>query len=240
MSQNKTIVPGMNLNSINKDAAADTFYDELYSRSATPDNNRTCIGGGELINEPTNAPLSSFVSDAQRPAFAEHARFFKMKERVVVGVLFSISKGLLGEIFPIYLGKNIIGKNENSDIVLAENTVSPEHAILHTRKTDAGLKTTITDFNSMYGTIVNQEDARFETLTLHENDVITIGHHYKFIIKFFETEKYNLAEDPDFQHEPTQAPAAPGRAENPAQETVEQDFYSPSPKDNDSSRTVLY
>lgn len=226
----------MECNSINKAADADTFYDELYSRSATTDNNRTCVGDGA----PINAPLSAFVSDVQHSATAESTHLFKLKERVVVGVLFSVSKGLLGEIFPIYLGKNIIGKNEHCDIVLSENTVSPEHAILHTRKTDIGIQTTITDFNSMYGTIVNQEDARFETLSLQENDVITIGCHYKFIIKLFETEKYNLSEDPDFCSTALETPVAPGKADNPAQGSVEQDFYSPSTKGNDTSRTVLY
>lgn len=239
MSQNKTIVPGVDYDNLNKEGAADSFYESLYSRTSANENH-TFIGSGELINQQTESNPSGPVSNSQKHIISENCRTLRIKERVIVGVLFSISKGLLGEIIPIYLGKNIIGKNEHCDIVLSENTVSTEHAIIHTRKNENGIKVTITDYNSMYGTIVNDEDARYDTLPIHENDVITIGQHYRFIIKLFETERYNLYEDSEFEDSSEGHFSTAATTPNNTQDNPEADFYSPSSRNNDSSHTLIY
>lgn len=239
MSQNKTIVPGVDFDNLNKEGAADSFYESLYSRTSANDNH-TFIGSGELINLQAESIPSTPVSNSQKHIISENCRTLKIKERVIVGVLFSISKGLLGEIIPIYLGKNIIGKNENCDVVLSENTVSAEHAIIHTRKNENGIEATITDFNSMYGTIVNDADARYDTLPIHENDVITIGQHYRFIIKLFETEKYDLYEDAEFEDSSEAHSSTAFTTSSNAQDNPGADFYSPSSRNNDSSRTVIH
>ena len=240
MSQNKTIVPGVDFDKLNKEGVADSFYESLYSRTSANDNH-TFIGSSELINQHAETISSAPVSNSQKHTISENYRTLKIKERVIVGVLFSISKGLLGEIIPIYLGKNIIGKNENCDIVLSENTVSAEHAIIHTRKNENWIEATITDFNSMYGTIVNDVDARYDTLPIHENDVITIGQHYRFIIKLFEAEGYNLYEDAEFEDSSEGLPSTTATCKpSTTQDNSEADFYSPSSRNNDSSRTVIY
>ena len=238
MSQNKTIIPGVDASNLQKEGAADTFYDALYSRTSA-DNNRTCIGGGEMMGVPQNAPLSGFVNSVAKPNAMENIRTIKVKERVVVGVLFSISKGLFGEIFPIYLGKNIIGKSAHCDMVLGENTVSEQHAILYTRKRETGMEVSITDFDSMCGTLVNNNDARYETLPVHENDVITIGRHYRCIIKLFETERYGLCEDPEFEHLAPTPPTPEQAATGDTQYKPADDFYQPSANSDKSSRTVI-
>lgn len=239
MSQNKTIVPGVDFESLNKEGAADSFYDSLYSRTSA-NNNHTFIGSGELISQLSETPSPTSDSHSPQKTISENCRILKIKERVIVGILFSISKGLLGEIHPIYLGKNIIGKNNNCDIILSENTVSDEHAIIHTRKSEIGIEATITDFNSTYGTIVNNADARYDTLKIHENDVVTIGHHYRFIIKLFETEKYHLYEDADFVDTSATHSSSNFITSNNTPDNSEADFYSPSSTNNDSSRTVIY
>ena len=234
MSQNKTIVPGVDYDNHN-DSQDDFAYGGLYSRSGD-ESQRTYVPG--VRQQPASVlPNNSVVSNSpilhnQR----ENNRQIVMQERVVVGVMFSISRGLLGEMFPVYLGKNIIGQTPICDIPLKEKTVSPEHAILHTRKTETGLEASITDFNSTFGTQVNETDARYETIPIKENDIITIGSHYQFVIKFFEMEKCGLAENSDF--EDPSADNFVGEYNNVASADV--DFYRPTREEGDSSRTVIY
>ena len=127
MSQNKTIVPGVDYDNHN-DSQDDFAYGGLYSRSGD-ESQRTYVPG--VRQQPASVlPNNSVVSNSpilhnQR----ENNRQIVMQERVVVGVMFSISRGLLGEMFPVYLGKNIIGQTPICDIPLKEKTVSPEHAI---------------------------------------------------------------------------------------------------------------
>ena len=69
-----------------------------------------------------------------------------------------------------------------------------------------------------------------------ENDIITIGSHYQFVIKFFEMEKCGLTENSDF--EDPSADNIVGEYNNVASADV--DFYRPTREDGDSSRTVIY
>ena len=160
-------------------------------------------------------------------------------------MLFSISHGLLGEMFPLYLGRNIVGYTENCDVRLLENTVSSEHAIIYIKKDESvtGYNITITDYNSTYGTLVNNLDGRYETLQVNENDVLTIGKHYRLLVKMFNTDKAALQEEPEFeamQNNAQVAMAQPSSASNYSS-NVSNDFYTPSSKDEQSSaRTVIY
>lgn len=99
---------------------------------------------------------------------------------------------------------------------------------------------TITDYNSMYGTAVNDIDARYETLSVKENDVLTIGKHYQFLVKFFNVEQAKLAEDVNFE-EITENTVGTGTSygEEP-NSNVSNDFYTPTQSKDNSSRTVLY
>lgn len=234
MSQNKTIVPGVDYDNQN-DRQDDLVYEGLYSRSGD-ESQRTYVPGvrqhPSSVMQNKSVVSNSPVLHNQR----ENNRQIAMQERVVVGVLFSISRGLLGELFPVYLGKNIIGRTPICDIPLKEKTVSPEHAILHTRKTESGLEANITDFNSTFGTQINEIDARYETIPVKENDIITIGSHYQFVIKFFDMEKCGLAENLDFE-EPSSDNSI-GDYNHVTSADV--DFYRPTREEKDSSRTVIY
>lgn len=234
MSQNKTIVPGVDYENHN-DSQDDFLYGDLYSRSGDA-SQRTYVPGVRQQSSsvlPNNSVISnSSVLQKQQG----NIRQIIMQERVAVGVLFSISRGLLGEIFPVYLGKNIIGQAPNCDIPLKEKTVSPEHAILHTRKIETGIEASITDFNSTFGTQVNDTDARYETIPIKENDIITIGSHYQFVVKFFEMENYGITENTDFE-DPTSDNNI-GEYNNVTSADV--DFYRPTREEGDSSRTVIY
>lgn len=242
MSQNKTIVPGVDYDGLGNNEYDEELYGKLYSRSGT-DDNRTCIAGSPGMLQAPHQDMTAAGANAAGTATAEHGpRNIAMQERVVVGCLFSISRGLLGEIFPLYLGRNIIGYTPNCDVCLKEKTVSSEHAILYIRKEgqQADYSMTITDYNSEYGTTVNDCDGRYETLTVRENDVITIGRHYRLIVKIFNAEAAGLYEDNEFEEMYVQPGTGPAEGESTVPPAVSNDFYTPTRNNEESARTVIY
>lgn len=120
--------------------------------------------------------------------------------------------------------------------------MSSEHAILYIRKegNPAQLNMTITDYNSTYGTTVNEMDARYETLPVNENDVLTIGKHYQFLIKIFDVEKARLTEDMGFEELTDNSMVTGYPYEEATNQNVSNDFYTPTQNKDNSSRTVLY
>lgn len=241
MSQEKTIVPEFDYGTLEK-AGGNDFSQDLYAPSGAAGQSHKTASDGYMSGA-VPPPIPEATAIRTEPAAQEQGRSVKMQERVVVGVLFSVSKGLLGEIFPLYLGRNIIGCAPDCDVTLKERTVSSEHAILYIRKNEGGggYNMTITDYNTPYGTMVNGTDGRYEMLEVRENDVIAIGSHYKLMMKVFDTESAGLAEDEDF--EPTDAQGGAGYgsdtidAEVEVNTTAMNDFYAPT--GGDHSRTVI-
>ena len=248
MSQNKTIVPGVDYDNLGKNDNYNEAFNDLYCRSES-DDNRTYIPGmapRQSQPEMSSGAVGAMAAPAGVQSENGNSRHVSLQNRVVVGVLFSISHGLLGEMFPLYLGRNLVGYTENCDVRLRENTVSSEHALIYIRKEEspAGYNITITDYNSTYGTLVNNLDGRYETLQVKENDVITIGKHYNLLVKMFDTDKAGLQEVAEFDAMASEQPsAAIQSADSPVYESnVSNDFYTPSAKNDDpsSSRTVIY
>lgn len=228
MSQNKTIIPDVDYGNLGTDTSHDTYAD-FYSPSGLKESTQphTYIGS-------TTGPHIPYSSPQQQSSFQEipaTGRRVELQERVMTGVLFSISKDLLGEIFPLYLGRNLIGFTQECDIRLSERTVSSVHALIQVSK-DFDTNTseiTVTDYGSNHGTMVNGENGTFGSLILKENDILTIGKHYQFIVKLFNPEKAGLYEDPDFEDPYRQHENSTGMAT---------DFYAPS-RNSDSNRTVI-
>ena len=98
---------------------------------------------------------------------------------------------------------------------------------------------TITDYNSANGTEVNGTDARYNTLTVNENDVISIGRHYKLLVKTFNVEAAGLFEDEGFEETGMAAASAATAADARPEADIQDNFYSPSGSSDDSSRTVI-
>lgn len=237
MSQNKTIVPGVDFDNVNTDID-ESFYAGLYSRSSAENSKETFIPGMGKQSASPSVRNNSQASVQQRSnGIVEESRTISLQNRVVVGVLFSVSKGLLGEIFPLYLGRNLIGKSSNCDVCLYENTVSSEHAILYIRKISgnpvSNYDITLTDYNSLYGSTVNQEDGRYETLPVKENDIITIGRHYKFLVKIFNVDESSFTEDEEFEDSKLFGGMQIGQG------VIENDFYAPSSNEGNSTKTVI-
>lgn len=114
----------------------------------------------------------------------------RFQNRPLIGVLYSISAGVEGELFPVYIGRNIIGSALSCDICLRETSVSAQHGLLLARKqlNEDGreyIKVILSDNNSSYGTSVNGERLSFEKIKCSDGDVITIGLNYVLVLSLF-------------------------------------------------------
>ena len=127
------------------------------------------------------------------------AHVIRLQNRPLIGVLYSISAGIEGELFPVYVGRNTIGSDLSCDICLRETSVSAQHGIILARKqtNEEGneyINVILSDNNSSYGTSVNGERLNFERITCFDGDVITIGQNYVLILSLFNAlEKLSVA-----------------------------------------------
>lgn len=149
-------------------------------------------------NYTSNAPDSSDVSErrSQNPGNGTFIPFEdgdpkgkignrttgNIKDKPVLGFLYSISRSAFGEFWPVYLGSNTIGRNDNADVVLSEGTVSGEHATLIVHQEDDGeVYAGIKDNGSTHGVKVNGKSAHFDVVGCNNMDIITIGKSYELL-----------------------------------------------------------
>lgn len=260
MSQNKTIVPGVDYSTPQPGQASPAGASSLadfYSRSAEVDN-RTYVGEGLAPAQTAPSPVGStqIGGYAPQPAMPQPAapvaapagtgyveedngRTLHLQSRVVVGALFSISKGLLGEIFPVYLGMNSIGSGPQCDLCLAEATVQDFHANLVVRRYGGQYTAFFSAASDMDPCEANGMPVGTAPVELEENAVLRIGRHYALLFKIFNIEVAGLTEDPDFQ--PLATDAAP-QDDAPTPADAMADFYgrNQGPSDSGQQRTVLY
>lgn len=117
-------------------------------------------------------------------------RMLKIQNRPMIGVLYSISAGIEGELFPVYVGRNTIGSDTSCDICLLETSVSANHGLMLARKQtnsygEEYISVVLSDNNSSYGTMVNSEKLSFDKVECNDGDVITIGNNYVLILSLF-------------------------------------------------------
>lgn len=234
MSQNKTIIPESEYD-LSHPTYTDLNSSSDFYRPSGAVANSTVISGMNPSSVPPPIP-SNFTSREPSSPHISQERRIPLQERVIVGVLFSISKGLLGEIFPIYLGRNMVGSSPTCDICLKERTVSDEHAVLYARcdgyPGDCYLS--ITDYGSSHGTTVNQKDSSYETITLRDGDVVTVGRHYRLSVRLFGVAKSGLFEDSGFEDMDSSVSTGPTAYQ------ATNDFYSPSQYGSENTnRTVI-
>lgn len=119
----------------------------------------------------------------------------------VVGFLYSISRFGIGEYWPIHIGRNTIGRNEDCDICLKEETVSGLHASLNVKqmKTTTQLIASIRDEGSKTGMFVNDEELGYEPHSCKNQDLITIGDNYKLLFILINAEEMGLEVSKDFR-----------------------------------------
>lgn len=157
--------------------------------------NRTYIQG----MKPRQAANPDAPADPRNDKRVSH---IDLQDRPLAGVLYSVSQDALGEIFPVYVGRNTIGSHHESDIYLSEQTVSPNHAVLLVRiiQNDGQRIVTmnLTDYDSEFGTAVNGMRLGYDREPLGGGELIQIGNAYQFIFMPLDAVPYGLGPNPDF------------------------------------------
>lgn len=170
MSSNKTIIPGME----------DAYQESNFSSNS---------GVGERVPNGTcvpndYSPIPNAVSN-QKP---------------IVGFLYSISKSMVGEFWPLHIGSNTIGRSADCDVCLGEATVSEQHAVLVVRqmKNPEKIIASICDARSTCGTMINGESLGFDQRECYNGDIITIGEHYDLFFILIDVKQIGLNVCRDF------------------------------------------
>lgn len=147
MSQNKTVIQGLepgNVNSTNNYGGESSGF---YSRSGQSNARGTVVPG--MVEHEGGAKSSASQAAQSKPRVINPGK-------PVVGFLYSVSKTPAGEFWPLQIGRNTIGQGSDADICLLEGTVSVNHAVLVVRqiKNTGGIIAAITDTQSTNGTML--------------------------------------------------------------------------------------
>jgi len=127
----------------------------------------------------------------------------------IVGFLVSVSRTGLGEYWVLRQGQNMIGSEKkrmsdggtnNNCIVLNEEKVSGEHALLAVQRDpdDNRLYVGLRDMASGKGTLVNGKSIRFSTYECQNFDKIKIGN-YELLLMLFDYAEHGLEKSKDFK-----------------------------------------
>jgi hypothetical protein len=95
-------------------------------------------------------------------------------KRYVVGWLVAINGPARGESYPVRMGRNVIGRDRKSDIVIQDDQASSHHADLVFRPEER--RFILMDHNSTNGTYVNETEIE-PRRDLAVKDVVRIGSH---------------------------------------------------------------
>lgn len=176
MSQNKTIVPGMEAVGSNQGGNPNMGASgKFYSRRNGSNSRGTVVSGMEETR-----------SYQQQTMFGEEKERTRQRAtgKPVVGFLYSISRSSVGEYWPLHIGQNTIGKSSSCDIVLSEGTVSVEHAVLVVRKmkNPENVIASICDARSTNGTMLNGVSLKFEPVECKNGDKIVVGDNYELYL----------------------------------------------------------
>ncbi|HEU4521528.1 MAG TPA: FHA domain-containing protein [Thermoanaerobaculia bacterium] len=113
----------------------------------------------------------------ERTVAAQKIDVAPIAKRYVVGWLVGLSGPSRGESFPIRIGRNVLGRDRKSDIVVNDDQASSHHADLVFRPEER--RFILMDHNSTNGTYVNEAEIE-PRRDLAGKDVIRIGSH-KFL-----------------------------------------------------------
>ena len=116
----------------------------------------------------------------------------------IVGFLFSVSRTLFGEYWPLYVGKNLIGRDvedvENS-VNLLEGTVSGEHAALVIEQyTNPNVTIAVLENKgSKNGTFINGKPVFYgRTEECKNGDILRFGSSYECMLILFDIREIGL------------------------------------------------
>lgn len=157
--------------------------------------------------------------------------------REIVGILVSASNGGKIETFPIRKGRNVIGRSEQADIRLMEDTVSETHAVIVVRHIHTPVDRyifAITDKESTCGTFINGENADFNTYVIEDHTRIRFGNSYECIFLRLDTQFLNLKAAPGF------AAVKEDDASLIQEKNQMGNLYAPDKEKTDILRTVIH
>lgn len=160
----------------------------------------TVIPGIQGQMQSQNAPSFPFIPPTQgNPSVMPNVsgQSVSAPKGQIFGFLFSVSKTMAGEFWPLMLGANTLGRGSGNSIVLAESTVSETHASIHVISRAKKLIVYIKDDQSKTGTLLNGELLRGEA-DLKSGDVITVGEQYELYVVLINAYDLGLSEKPDF------------------------------------------
>lgn len=181
MSQNKTRFPGMEYDEQENANATSSVYSR-GSYSAGKNERMTQIPGMTDATQPVRPGLNP------------------LSGKPIRGFLYSISRGVVGEFWPLRQGKNTIGSSPKCNICLPEATVSEEHASITIRILEAQGKTiaSLKDTDSTNGTKINGSDIDFDANPVKNGDIIRFGLNYECLLILIDTEEHGLKVNKDF------------------------------------------
>lgn len=134
-------------------------------RAAIPPPPRIAGGG-------TSPAVIALPQSAERTVAASRGEI--AAKRYVVGWLVGLSGASRGESWAVRLGRNVIGRDKRSDIVVNDDQASSHHADLVFRPEEK--RFILMDHNSTNGTYVNESEIE-PRRDLAGKDVIRIGSH---------------------------------------------------------------
>lgn len=188
MSGNKTIIQGLDPYNNLQSAPSGS---NPYARSAN-----SMPQGGTIVPGMSPNAGANGIPTPGAGAFGNQPHGNNNKP--VVGFLYSVSRSMIGEYWPIYLGRNTIGKNGNQDIILSEGTVSGVHATIVTRVAHNQVIAAITDSQSTNGTQINGNAIGFTAEQCHNGDILTIGNNYQLLLILIDAQQLGLSVAPNF------------------------------------------
>ena len=129
---------------------------------------------------PPTAPMQAVVDRGPVPmerTVAVPREGLSPAKRYVVGWLVELNGPLRGESYAVRIGRNVLGRDKKSDIVVNDDQASSHHADLVFRPEER--RFILMDHNSTNGTYVNESEIE-PRRDLAGKDVIRIGSH-KFL-----------------------------------------------------------
>ena len=172
--------------------AEDQFLDDdmsrFYTRRAPETTNES---GGTRVLQPGEMAGIGGDEPAQESDEA-------LSVRRLCGIVFSVSAGEGGEMWPLYEGMNTVGRMSGCDVQLGEASVDNLHAELEATISGDGLKVTLCDLHTKFGTMRNGEKLDGGTVTLADRDILTFGQNYELVLLLADVQKLGLAPRPDF------------------------------------------
>lgn len=114
------------------------------------------------------------ASQPERTVAAQRIEPGAQQKRYVVGWLVGLNGASRGESYPVRMGRNVIGRDRRSDIVINDDQASSHHADLVFRPEER--RFILMDHNSTNGTYVNEAEIE-PRRDLAGKDIVRIGSH---------------------------------------------------------------